>query len=124
VRDKEPSAFTTRSALGVEEQRVPIRLDLTEPRERFRALGDNYRVETRIRIAHVPRAVVAPASALFRENGGFSAFVVRAGQAEKVGVEVGARTPDWAEIKRGVGLGDALVLYPSDRVVDGVKVAE
>jgi HlyD family secretion protein len=68
--------------------------------------------------------VVAPAAALFRENGSFSAFLVKGEKAHKVKVEIGARTSDWAEVKSGVTLGDVLVLYPSDQVVDGVKVAE
>lgn len=124
VREKQPAAFTTRSALGVEEQRVPVLLDLIDPRERWQDLGDGYRVEARIRVAHIPDAIVAPAAALFREDGSFSAFVVKGGKAHKVKVDVGARTSDWAEVKKGVALGDVLVLYPSDQVVDGVKVAE
>jgi HlyD family secretion protein len=124
VREKQPSAYTTRSALGVEEQRVPVLLDLVDPRERWQSLGDGYRVEARIRIEFIKDAVVTPTSALFRENGGYSAFVVRDGRAKKTEVKIGARTPDWAEVKQGVKQGDVLVLYPSDTVVDGVAVSE
>jgi HlyD family secretion protein len=75
-------------------------------------------------VSYIENALVAPAAALFRENGSFSAFLVKGDQVRKVKVEVGARTSDWAEVKSGVSLGDVLVLYPSDQVVDGVKVAE
>ena len=44
VRMVEPSAFTRVSALGVEEQRVNVVLDLDAPYE-TRALGDGYRAE-------------------------------------------------------------------------------
>jgi HlyD family secretion protein len=124
VRSKQPAAFTTRSALGVEEQRVPVLLDLVDAQERWRALGDGYRVEARIRVAHLPNVLVVPANALFRDDGGFSAFVVRAGHAKKLKVELGARTPDWVEVKAGLSQGDVVVLYPSDQVIDGVKVAD
>jgi HlyD family secretion protein len=124
VREKQPAAFTTRSALGVEEQRVPVLLDLVDARERWRALGDGYRVEARIRVAFINDALVTPSSALFRENGGYSAFVVRGGHAQKTSLTIGARTPDWAEVKSGLKQGDVLVLYPSDTVVDGVEVIE
>ncbi len=124
VREKQPAAFTTRSALGVEEQRVPVMLDLVDPRDRWRELGDSYRVEARIRVAYIENALVAPNSALFRDNGGYSAFVVEQGKARKRAVEIGARTPDWAEVKSGLKEGEVLVLYPSDTVVDGVGVTE
>jgi HlyD family secretion protein len=122
VRTKQPSAFTTRSALGVEEQRVPVVLDLVDPPERWQALGDGYRVEARIQVDHRDSAVVIPASALFRDGDGFSTFLVRGQLAKKVKVEIGARTPDWAEVKSGLAPGDVVVLYPSDQVADGVKV--
>jgi HlyD family secretion protein len=124
VRRKEPSAFTTRSALGVEEQRVPVLLDLVEPAERYRSLGDGYRVEAHIRIAKIDQAVVVPSSALFREGDSFVAFTVRDGKAHKTQVEAGARTPDWVEVKSGLKPGDEVVLYPSDQVVDGVALAK
>jgi HlyD family secretion protein len=122
VRRKQPSAFTTRSALGVEEQRVPVLLDLREDPARYRALGDGYRVEAHIRVASIQAAVVAPASALFRDDGGWAAFYVRDGKAWKTKVASGARTPDWVEVKQGLTPGQEVVLYPSDQVRDGVKV--
>ncbi|TSE28426.1 hypothetical protein Tther_02105 [Tepidimonas thermarum] len=51
----DPIAFTKVSALGVEEQRVPVVLILVEPLIQT-ALGDGYRVEARIVVAPQPAA--------------------------------------------------------------------
>ena len=48
VRRIEPAGFTKISALGVEEQRVNVVLDFTNPADAWAALGDAYRVEVRI----------------------------------------------------------------------------
>src|SRR5690606_30653049 len=48
VRLVEPGAFTKISALGVEEQRVRVLIDLTSPWETWQALGDGYRVGVRL----------------------------------------------------------------------------
>jgi HlyD family secretion protein len=122
VRKKEPSAFTTRSALGVEEQRVPVVLDLIDPQAKWASLGDGYRVETRIQTAYLPSALQMPGSAMFREGKGSATYVVRNHKAKKQEIELGASTPDWVEIKKGLGEGDTVILYPSDQVKDGVEV--
>ena len=44
----EPYGFTKVSALGVEEQRVKVIIDITDPADRWRDLGHGYRVEPRI----------------------------------------------------------------------------
>ncbi|HEY2733290.1 MAG TPA: HlyD family efflux transporter periplasmic adaptor subunit [Polyangiales bacterium] len=125
VRRKEPSAYTTRSALGVEEQRVSVILDIVDPPERFLALGDGYRVEARIRVAKREQTLAVPASALFRDPDGWAAFaLIRGAKAKKVGVRLGVRAPDWAEVEGGLALGDTVVEYPTDQVSDGVRVAE
>ena len=124
VKYKEPSAYTTRSALGVEEQRVPVVLDIIDDPSRWTELGHGYRVEARIRVALVPDALTVPASALFRESDAWATFKVNGEHAHKVAVGVGLRTPDFAQVASGLSAGDAVVLYPSDRVVDGVAVAE
>ena len=41
----EPGGFTKVSALGVEEQRTRVILELDAPHDRWAALGDAYRVE-------------------------------------------------------------------------------
>jgi HlyD family secretion protein len=65
VRAVEPAAFTKVSALGVEEQRVRVLIDLTSPREQWAALGDAYRVGVRIVTLAQDGAVQVPASAVF-----------------------------------------------------------
>jgi HlyD family secretion protein len=124
VRNVEPSAFTTHSALGVEEQRVWVVLDLLDPPEARPGLSDGYRVETHIRVLHRERALTVPTSAVFRSGGTTAVFEVEGGRARRTPVELGERTPDWAEVKSGLAAGSAVVLYPSDQVRDGVQVAE
>ncbi|MBL8346426.1 MAG: HlyD family efflux transporter periplasmic adaptor subunit [Rubrivivax sp.] len=65
VRAVEPGAFTKVSALGVEEQRVRVLIDLTSPREQWAALGDAYRVGVRIVTLARTDAVQVPVSAVF-----------------------------------------------------------
>jgi HlyD family secretion protein len=122
VRRKEPSAFTTRSALGVEEQRVPVLLDLMGPYETWTALSDGYRVEARIRTALISEALVVPASATFRDGNNWAVYTIRDGKAEKAALELGARTPDWVQVKQGLGEKSAVILYPSDQVSEGIDV--
>lgn len=123
VRQIEPSAFTRVSALGVEEQRVNVVVDLKSPFEEWRALGDGYRVETRIQIYRKEGALVVPWSSLFRRSGKWALFVIEAGRAKIRPVDVGRRNERAAEIQAGVALGEKVVLHPSDKVQDGVELA-
>ena len=122
VRRIEPSAFTRLSALGVEEQRVNLLVDLTSPPGEWTTLGDGYRVEAHVEVWSAPEVVQVPASALFRQDGGWALFRVDGGVARLVPVEIGQRTAQRAQILRGVTAGQRIVVHPSDRVADGVKV--
>jgi len=62
----EPGGFTKVSALGVQEQRTRVILELTSPRADWAALGDAWRVETEFITRQEENAVQVPASALFR----------------------------------------------------------
>jgi HlyD family secretion protein len=123
VRMVEPSAFTRLSALGVEEQRVNVIVDLDEPHAVWSALGDGYRVEARMSIWRRDRVLQAPLSAAFRQGDGWAVFVVRNQQAKIVPVEVGHRSTRAVEIIRGLREGDTVVIHPGDRVANGVKVS-
>jgi len=121
LRVVEPSAFTKISALGVEEQRVNVIGDFVDPPG---ALGDRYRVEIRIVVWERDSVLTVPASALFRRGEAWSVFVVEGSRARQRDVVVGQRTPDAAEIVSGITEGERVIPYPSDRVADGVKVAQ
>ena len=121
VRRVEPSAFTKVSALGVDEQRVNVIVDLFEWPA---ALGDRYRVEIRIVTWRADSVLSVPASALFRAGEAWRLFVVERGRARQRDVTVGHRTSLDAEIVRGVRAGEVVIRYPSDRVSDGVRVVE
>ena len=119
VRRVEPSGFTKVSALGVEEQRVNVIADLAEPNP---ALGDGYRFEARIVVWEGPDVLQVPASALFRHAGAWSVFVVDGSRARRRDVSVGQRGGFAAEIQKGLAPGETIVLYPSDRLADGVRI--
>ncbi len=122
VRLVEPSAFTKISALGVEEQRVYVLIDLVSPADQWKSLGDGYRVETRTIVFEEDNAVKAPGGALFREGEQWVVFVLDGGKARKRVVEVKRRNGVEAMIAKGLEVGEQVIVYPSDAVKDGVKV--
>lgn len=122
VRVVEPSAFTKLSALGVEEQRVNVIIDLDDPRERWSTLGDGYRVEARISVWEDEDVLRVPASAVFRSEEAWATFVVGEGTAILTPVEIGETNGLETEVISGVDEGDLVIAYPSDSVRDGVSV--
>ena len=81
----EPGAFTKVSALGIEEQRVKVLVDLDNPPPEWQVMGDGYRVTLRVITQSVDRATVVPVGALFPVgDGGMAAVRAGAGLAEGV----------------------------------------
>ncbi|MDA1098376.1 MAG: efflux RND transporter periplasmic adaptor subunit [Proteobacteria bacterium] len=122
VRRIEPYGFTKVSALGIEEQRVKVIVDFTDPPALWQRLGHGYRVVTRIVRWRRADALQVPLSALFRVRGAWSLFKVQDGRARLTRVEVGHMNQRSAEILSGLEAGDSLVLHPSDSIEDGIKV--
>ena len=69
-----------------------------------------------------PNVVIAPASSVFQRGGGWKIFVVDDGRARLRSVEIGHRTGASIEILRGLAPGRKVVLFPSDKIADGVRV--
>ncbi len=123
VRRIEPAAFTKVSALGVEEQRVNVLIDLTSPREQWQALGDGFRVSVRIVTLALPQAVRVPISAVFpRPDGSMAVFVLDGGRARLTAVDIGARNGTQAWVKSGLADGATVIVYPGAAVSDGARV--
>jgi HlyD family secretion protein len=123
VRLVEPAAFTKISALGVEEQRVNVVVDLTTPLEQRHSLGDNFRVEARVIVWEDSRALKVPSSGLFRRGNDWAAFVLRDGAAKLVPVKTGRSSGAETQVLEGLQEGDEIILYPGDRIQDGQRVA-
>ena len=123
VRRVEPSGFTKISALGVEEQRVNVLIDFDEPRAVWQRLGDGYRVEVRIIVWSAADVLKVPTSSLFRHETAWAVYGSRTAWPAAVLVEVGQRSGLEAEVLGGVSAGERIIVYPSDAIRDGVKVA-
>jgi HlyD family secretion protein len=124
VRMVEPAGFLKISALGVEEQRVWVIADFTSPPAEWQSLGDAYRVEARIITWESSNTLKVPSGALFRRQNAWAVFKVVSGRADLEAVEVGHRGENEAEILSGLAEGERVILHPSDRVGDGVRVKE
>ena len=122
VRLVEPAAFTKISALGVEEQRVNVVVEITTLIEQRRTLGDNFRVEAHVVVWESDKVLKLPSSGLFRRANDWAAFIVRDGRAQLVPVKAGRSSGSEIQVEAGLKEGDEVILYPGDRVKDGQRV--
>ena len=122
VKLVEPAAFTKFSALGVEEQRVNVVVDILAPVNERLALGDNFRVEGRIVTAQSARTLKVPTGALFRRGTDWAAFAIDNGRARLKTVTTGSRSAVETEVLTGLAENDEVIVYPGERVKDGERI--
>lgn len=124
VRVVSPSGFTKISALGIEEQRVNIYLDFLDDQEKWRGLGDAFRVEAGIIVDQADAALNVPISALFRFEGNWSVFTVEDGTAVRKQVQIGRMNDQIAEVIGGLSESETIIIHPGSDVDDGVGVEQ
>jgi HlyD family secretion protein len=124
VRRIEPSGFTKVSALGVEEQRVNVVLELADQAGEDTVFGDAYRVEVRIVVWEAPDVLKVPMSALFRAGDQWAVYEVRDGLAQRTIVELGQQTGREAEVLAGLNEHARVIVHPGDTVRDGTRVKQ
>ncbi len=122
VRLVEPSAFTKVSALGVEEQRVNVILDITSPPEQWQTLGDNYKVDVMIPVQSATNVMLVPVGCLFPRGSRSGLFVFDRGRARISEVELVARNGREAWIKTSLKGGTKVIAYPPAGLNDGDRV--
>ncbi|NKB38353.1 MAG: HlyD family efflux transporter periplasmic adaptor subunit [Gammaproteobacteria bacterium] len=123
VRRVEPFGFTKVSALGIEEQRVNVIIDFNTPAEQWARLGHGYQVEVKIVIWEGTDVLKLPLTALFRDNERWAVYKEENGRAQLRYIQLGRRTGLEAKIIDGLEVGDQVVAYPSDRVMDKVRIS-
>lgn len=122
VRTVEPTGFTKVSALGVEEQRVLVIVDIVSSPDLWQRLGDGYRVETAFVLWEQPDVLQVPSSALFRQGDGWAVYVVDNGRAVQRSVEPGQRSGLSTQIISGLEEVEQVVNHPGDNLQDGSRV--
>ena len=115
VRRIEPTAHTRVSALGIEEQRVNVLVDLlTTPGANRMALGDGFRVDARLVLSRIDPALRVPSAALVRDGQNWRVWTVREGRVMPHQVVLHDRNAEYGAIAPGpVQAGDTVVLYPT-----------
>jgi HlyD family secretion protein len=122
VQRVEPYAFMKVSALGIEEQRVNVVLDITDPAENWAALGHGYRVESRIIDWQTDAVKTVPLTALFRQGDDWAVFVDENDTAVLRNVKIGHTAGLAVEILDGLEIGEWVVMHPNDRLEDGSRL--
>ncbi len=145
VRRVDSAAFTKVSALGVEEQRVNVSIDITSPREKWAALGDGYRVGVRVVTLSQAKVLRVPVSAVFpsplsaaasqvvastgadtqlgaTERQDAAVFVLAQGRVQLRQIRLVARNASHAWVEQGLREGEQVVVYPAATVAEGVRV--
>lgn len=121
----EPVAFTKVSALGIEEQRVNVIIDIDPINDSVKRLGDGFRVEARMTLFAHENALLVPSAALIREGSRWQVLVYENGHARAKTIRVRARNAEVAwidsELEKGVKNGDSVLLYPGT-ITDGQAV--
>lgn len=123
VKTIEPSGYTRISALGVEEQRVPVIVEITSPYEQWRVLGDGFRVVAEFITWQGDEVLQVPSSSLFRTGDSeWALFVVEGGESKLRTVEIGRQSGLYTQIVSGLDSGEAVITHPDERIEDGVAV--
>lgn len=126
MRRVEPSAITKVSALGVEERRVNVPIDIYSPRAQRPTLDDGFRVDVRLVVLQTDKALQLPVSAVLVRPGGqpgdMAAFLVDGSHVKQVTVLLRARNASSAWIARGLMTGERMVVCPPTALRDGAGV--
>lgn len=122
VRLIEPAAFTKVSALGVEEQRVNVVIDITTPPEKWPSLGDGFKVDVRVLVQAQDNALMVPVSALFPMGNRSGLFVLDEGRARLMTVDVAARNGVDAWVTSDLPKDAQVIVYPDTKLKAGDRV--
>lgn len=123
VRRIEPAGFTRVSALGVDEQRVPVIVDFAEELDpAVLGLGSGFRVDAEFLVWQAEEVLQLPTSALFRADGETVVYRVEEERARQVPVTPGRRSGLVTQVLGGLEAGDIIITHPGARVAEGVRV--
>ena len=142
VRRVEPSGFMKVSALGVEEQRVNVLIDLAARKDpgapsTAQSQGETGPENDATRPAPSATAIAwkcalssgagsnvlkVPVGSLFRRGEAWGVFVVEGGRVRLQPVQLGQRNEIEGQVTSGLSEGQTVVMHPPDTLTDGMRV--
>jgi HlyD family secretion protein len=122
VKRIDPVGFSKVSALGIEEQRVNVVIDLVSPHENWSRLGHGYQVDVAIVLWEEDKVLNVPLTAIFRDGTDWAIYVVKDGMVDKRQLKIGQINNLIAQVVTGINEGEQYIIYPTDRIFEGVHV--
>lgn len=114
-----PQAVKVLSQLGVEQQRVPVEIELLESHQNLRpGLG----VDVEVITGEAKDVMLVPADVVFEMEGKDYVFVVEGKKAVLRQVNVGIGNRDWTQILDGLSEKETVIVDPPNEVEDGTRV--
>lgn len=114
-----PAAKTITSALGVNQSRVPVTIEIIGNTS---LLKPGYNVDIKIVTASKENAIVVPDSAVFDYKGSTCVFVVDKDRAVIRQVKKGLEGDKLVEITEGLKEGETVLVKPDNDIKEGMKI--
>ncbi len=129
VQRVDPKGFTKLSSLGVEQQRVHVKIlfdkkSLETLKKSNKKLGDGFRLQVKVYTAEKNNVIKVPRTALFKSNDGkWKVYVIKDNKAYEKVLEIGLINDNSVEVVKGLNTGDEVILAPSNTIVNGTRVS-
>ncbi len=125
----DPKGFTKLSSLGVEQQRVHVKIafdknSLENLKNANKKLGDSFRLQVKVYTASKKGVLKVSRTALFKGNDGkWKVYVIKGSKAKLQDITIGLINDNEAEVVKGLSEGDEVILAPSNTMADGTRVS-
>ena len=125
----DPKGFTKLSSLGVEQQRVHVKIafdknSLDSLKKANKILGDSFRLQVKVYTASKQNVLKVSRTALFKGNdGNWKVYVIKDNKAKLQNITIGLINDNEAEVVKGLSEGDKVILAPSNTMEDGTRVS-
>lgn len=114
-----PQAVKVLSQLGVEQQRVPVEIELLESHQNLRP---GFGVDVEVITGEAKDVMLVPADVVFEMEGKDYVFVVEGKKAVLREVNVGIGNRDWTQILDGLSEKETVIVDPPNEMEDGTRV--
>lgn len=117
------AGFLKMSALGVEEERTEVFIELVSPHQQtLQQLGDGFHVEVAILLSKKDQVLKVPLGALFKIENKWAVYVIQENRTHLRYIEISDKNETEAIVSSGLKEGEEVVLFPSDLISDQTVV--